>query len=328
MDSERKTEFLKMYMPVMPISEYNNFKERFKSILRQHYRAVTFPVLGPVAAPIDSVDVFVAGPYHPVSSRAERFEALSVALGGVTTFIHALEDIATIAIPWPMASRGSHANTEIDGCSSFLRLDITVCSSDEQISWTAFRHSHGGIANIINSVVHPYGLAIKPDGFWLTIPDFRLDESSNYTTNLGVRLTSEPDRALEFLGLDPEQFSAPSFADLNSLYQYVAMSRLFSATQAQDLTERDDRNQAFPNQLRHRNARCVFQHWHNGFLPACRERNLYNHSPVARETVIREAIYFFDVSNAIVTSYRAQRQSFRQTMDDAISRAAALAGNT
>lgn len=83
----------------------------------------------------------------------------------------------------------------------FVQIDIETCSTYEEMKWREWDQDFGDVTKIVGSIVKPFGLTINPGGLWLRLAEI---EPTNHDSSL-VLLTSDPDDAMIFLGLDVDE---------------------------------------------------------------------------------------------------------------------------
>lgn len=173
----------------------------------------------------------------------------------------------------------------------FIQVDVRVCESLDQLQWMLFKHAHGDIWNLLGTTIRPYGLSVDEMALWLRIPEIEY----RHRNRAKVFISSDPVEILHFLGLPIEGYWEEPFKDLDSMYEYVALCRLFWVTPpvqenggTGDNLEQD-RKKLKANDRRRMNQRPGFRKWIEEFKPRCREEGRFLEQPTTREAVTEEA---------------------------------------
>ncbi|UKZ58885.1 uncharacterized protein TrAtP1_000207 [Trichoderma atroviride] len=285
--------------PRMPKEVYEATKAWCQEILRGLYRHVESPLDGPGKLDFGDIDIFLASPKPEASTGLYAINTLSKALGAERTIIESgrehINVAASFAIPWPSDET---SNAE-DADKKHIQVDVRVCESEDKLRWMLFNHGHGDLWQIVGSQIRWYGLTVDDSAMWLRIPE--IEESNKRLAK--IFLTSDPPKALDFLGLPKEEYWDHPFPSAEDMFDYISSCRLMYV--APTAPERDAKSLK-SNDRRRMRQRPIFKKWMDEFVPDCRQLGRFSEQRLTREAITEEAFAVFGVEK----EYKARRKEF------------------
>ncbi|KAI1609416.1 hypothetical protein EDD37DRAFT_159802 [Exophiala viscosa] len=101
-----------------------------------------------------------------------------------------------------------------------IQVDIQICPTTTAWEWQLFYQAHGDLWSMLGIIIRRFGLTCSYDGLQLRIKEI---ESHN-KLHSRVKMTQDPSRVLEYLGMDIEQYWAP-FESWDDMMAYVGTCR-------------------------------------------------------------------------------------------------------
>lgn len=107
-----------------------------------------------------------------------------------------------------------------------IQLDTHLCDPT-YLPWILFLTSYGALVPILGSVHHRLGLIINDKGFWvqLDLPK-GANECGIPKPEMVVFMTLDPERMMEFMGLDAERYRT-GFEDEEQVFHWIREGRFF-----------------------------------------------------------------------------------------------------
>lgn len=214
---------------------------------------------------------------------------------------------------WPVGD-GKLRSTESQGGleDRYIQVDLHLKASYEEMRWMLFRYGHGDMWNILGSIIRPFGLTADEVGLHIRIPEI---EASN-RKNCRVLLTKDPERVLDFLGLDHDdgQWERP-FKTVDEAFDYAACCRLFFVRPSGEGHGESMREEelATGRDRRRVKARPLYRQWLDEFLATCRAKGHCRSRGLTRETVRDEALSTFGVRQEWESRLAAFRREQQRT---------------
>lgn len=276
--------------PRMPLDVYSFEKERCKKALRTLYESVACPIDGPEKLDFGDIDICVARPF---SNKGDPQRAIKSALGA--ELVRSNGSITHYAVPWP-----SHLVPDTDpaGAQRYIQVDVTICSTLEEMQWILFKHAHGDLWSILGSIIRPYGLTIDE-----TCLSVRIPEIEPHNRKLArVALTKEPSQVLSFLGLPEGRVWEVPFHSREEMFRYLTQSPMFYVFPARTRRSIDEspglEQPALNSKDRKRlNTRPAYREWAEEFLPRCSREGTFSEKRTSREEVLQQAFARFQVQD-------------------------------
>ena len=133
-----------------------------------------------------------------------------------------------------------------------FQVDMIATKGDE-FSWSLAYFSFNDLGNLIGRVAHKMGFKLGHNGLWYVLRD---SEKSTHVID-EIRLTlSEWDRALAFLGFEPERYHR-GFQTMEEIFTFVTESSWFD----RDIFLLENRNHASRIRDRKRKTYTAFLEW-------------------------------------------------------------------
>ncbi|KAK8084361.1 hypothetical protein PG997_005632 [Apiospora hydei] len=308
-----------LYTPRMPPAVYQHAKAACHAALQQLFEHVATPIEGPEKPDFGDLDFLVYSSTADLQSVQWR-DDVRAALGAVGC-VSQQPHTGSFAIYWP---EGVPDERETPGVTQqrYIQVDVHVCASPETLRWSVFKNDHGDLWNLLGSTIRPFGLTVDHEALYVRIAEIeKLDKKK-----AKVRLTSDPDTVLRFLGLDLARWKRP-FATMRETYEYAATCRFFwvkpessSEGGADGGSDADEdriggeftRKDLKSNDRQRMSKRPMFNRWINEFIPACREQHRFTDRQIDRDGTLEEAFAQFGVRetyDARVLEFRKKRQA-------------------
>ncbi|KAK8054164.1 hypothetical protein PG996_013465 [Apiospora saccharicola] len=314
-----------LYAPRMPPGIYQHVKAKCHEKLKQLFDEVATPIEGPGKEDFGDIDFLVRGrldgAYPRITSPWGWHDAVQAVLGAERRFAQQAQ-ACSFAIAWPTEIlQGVFEKQEAWSPKDkprFIQVDVHVCDTPETFRWSVFKQDHGDLWNLLGSTIRPYGLTIDHEALYVRIEDIeKLDKKK-----AKIRLTSDPDTVLQFLGLDGHRWMQP-FASMEETYEYAATCRFFyvDPKSADEADPGDDegriegaytKKNLKSNDRQRMNKRPMFSNWINCFIPRCREKCRFANEQATREGTLKEALDRFgvrDTYDARVLEFQRKRQA-------------------
>ena len=195
-----------LFTPRIPPELYYSLRDHYISLLSTYYVQAATPVEAPCKTSYGDIDVLVSQP----KSISINTNTLAKALDAVRSSSTPGSPTASFAVPYPGLQ------------DTYVQLDIHVCPPG-LFEWQLFHQSHGDLWNLLGTTIRPLGLTANDVGLHVRVPEI---EEVNRKRGM-LFLTSEPDRVLDFLGLDRDKYQK-LFESVEALYQFVLGCRWFN----------------------------------------------------------------------------------------------------
>ncbi|KAK7942564.1 uncharacterized protein PG986_011677 [Apiospora aurea] len=308
-----------LYTPRMPPGVYQHAKAACHAALQQLFEHVATPIEGPRKARLRST----ATDLQSVQWRHDVRAAL-----GAAACVSQQPHAGSFAIYWPEGVAGDIEcldERETPGVPQqrYIQVDVHVCDSPETLRWSVFKNDHGDLWNLLGSTIRPFGLTVDHEALYVRIAEIeKLDKKK-----AKIRLTSDPDTVLRFLGLDLERWKRP-FATMRDTYEYAATCRFFWVKPESSSEGGSDgggsdadehriggeftRKDLKSNDRQRMAKRPMFNRWINEFIPACREQHRFTDRQIDRDGTLEEVFAQFGVRetyDARVLEFRKKRQA-------------------
>ena len=304
--------------PRMPASVYHETKARLHRALRDLYLCVASPIDGPAKTTFGDIDIVVAWPRAEIlglppppalaATRADAdaaFSEIGRAIGAERTAVEKGMRAAHYAIPWPPHLLHHHHGGGDEPL--YIQVDVRICASLRAFQWFLFKHAHGDLWNVLGSTIRPLGLTVDEEALWLRVPEI---EGIN-RSRAKVRVTGEPGRVLEVLGLEDGRVWEEPFATEEGMYEYAATSPMFwvrplGEDEGGSRVEGDKRALK-ANDRKRMSMRPCYRRWVEEFLPRCREEGRFA-APRASRSSVAELI--FDRFGSVRGEFEERRREF------------------
>lgn len=303
--------------PRMPKEVYHLVKTQCSTILRNMFDTVESPIEGPAKETFGDIDILAFGPKPHLPQHRPFLDQVAEALGAAKVIRNPEGASSNLAIPWPAdqecpseAEDSNGGDGDGKGTSpAFIQVDVHICETLAALRWILFKHAHGDIWNMLGSIIRPFGLTVDEEALWLRVPEI---EHSN-RRRAKVRLTSDHDAILGFVGLPSEEYWRGPFESLEAMYEYGARCRMFWVPPLEEGGDAGPNGPVYAskeklksNDRRRMNYRPGFRRWVEEFIPKCREEGRFSEKPVTREEITREAMDKFGIEEEFVR----RRQEF------------------
>ncbi len=199
----------------------------------------------------------------------------------------------------------------------YIQVDIHIYANEAAYKWHLFHEAHGDLWNMLGGIIRPLGLTCATNGLHL-----RIKEVEPYNKlQSRVKMTDDPARVLDYLGLDSDQYWTP-FMSWDDMMAYAATCRFHDpgrwrsrdkqegeAEEHADLTEEtkdgdglkkvegglteDDAPKLKHNDRARAAKRPAFHYWIDTYLPAYLDDTPGKNAHMTREEVIEDAKKFF-----------------------------------
>lgn len=110
--------------------------------------------------------------------------------------------------------------TDVAAAEKYIQVDIQICPTAAAWEWQLFYQAHGDLWPMLGLVLRLFGLTCTYNGLHLRIQEV---EAHNKVQSR-VKMTEDPSRVLEYLGLDIERYWAP-FDSWDDMMAYVGSCR-------------------------------------------------------------------------------------------------------
>ncbi|KAK7931244.1 hypothetical protein PG985_001956 [Apiospora marii] len=330
-----------LYTPRMPPVIYEFVKKACHEKLQQIFEQVATPIEGPEKADFGDIDFLVHGrrrqndnseePQSTTSTSTtttpqEWHDVVQSALGAQRRFSQQ-PHAGSFAIPWPTGiCTGLYEAQDVWSPKDkprYIQVDVHVCDTPQTFRWSVFKQDHGDLWNLLGSTIRPYGLTVDHEALHVRIAEIeRLDKKK-----AKVRLSSDPDAVLQFLGLDRQRWRQ-GFASMQDTYEYAATCRFFwvkpESEGGDDMKDKDGyddedriggeftKKKLKSNDRQRMDKRPMFSRWINHFIPSCCAQLRFTERRIDREGTLEEALTQFGVRetyDARILEFRKKRQA-------------------
>ena len=183
---------------------------------------------------------------------------------------------------------GSHSyailHPEVEG--AYVQVDVELSPGDgtpagaELFEWTRFMKGDGDLLQILGICHRPLGIVCTDQGIHL-----RVEEIEPYNKKKALLcLTRDPDKAMEFYGLDKAKYRA-GFANEAELYGWVTGGRFFSPSTFERRIEKHN------DRARHA-KRPMYARFVDEYIPAHADE--FESKAWTRQEALQEALDMFD----------------------------------
>ena len=197
----------------------------------------------------------------------------------------------------------------------YIQVDIHICANEVIYNWHLFHEAHGDLWNMLGGIIRPLGLTCASNGLHL-----RIKEVEPYNKlQSRVRMTDDPARVLDYLGLDSNKYWTP-FMSWDDMMAYAATCRVHNPgrwssrdkqegkeeehedsteeTKVVDGPKKVELTEDKPTQLKHNDRaraakRPAFHYWIDTYLPAHLDDTPGKDAHMTREEVIEDAKKYF-----------------------------------
>jgi hypothetical protein len=266
--------FPNVNVPRMPSDLYQRISADVKSKLETLFKRVTVPREGPGKLDHGDIDFLVEGLQS--TNEAEIWSVIQTLLG--TDLYQSRGDShASYGIPHP------------DIPNAYVQVDVELCpgndTSDgaELFEWTKFMKGDSDMTQIIGILHRPLGLTCNDRGLHFSVEEIR---PYNKKKSL-LFLTRDPQKALEFYGLDRTKYRA-GFQDEADLFEWISKGRFFAWEVFEHRVEKSNDRQ------RH-TKRDMFRRFVDDYMPAHQDAGKEN--SWTRQQVLEEALTVFNKRN-------------------------------
>ena len=247
-----------LYTPRMPPDVYAHVLSEVHRKLRTLYADVETPIEAPGKVDYGDVDVLVYSPLDrnrmDQPTAASEGAAIAFLLGAETWKRARGNEELHLALPWPkefaspsegissaeIQSQPTQNSSAITVASESLRqlslfsstapraayiqLDLHICPNLRTYYLELFRCAHGDFWSIVGSMIRPYGLAFRPTGLYVRIPEVdKVDRKLAL-----VLFTSMPEGILGFLFKDYKGWGERSrFTSLEEMCDFIRQNCRF-----------------------------------------------------------------------------------------------------
>lgn len=320
-----------LYTPRMPPIIYKYVKKACHEKLQQIFEQVATPIEGPEKSDFGDIDFLVHGrrdsdttedPQSPTTTRSKWHDVVQTVLGAKRRFSQQ-PHAGSFAIPWPTSIMQGVFEEQDEWNPKdkprYIQVDVHVCDDPQSFRWSVFKHDHGDLWNLLGSTIRPYGLTIDHEALYVRVAEIeKLDKKK-----AKIRLTSDPDTVLQFLGLDRQRWGKQPFASKEETYEYAATCRFFwvkpEGAVDPDGDDEDRIEGVFTkkhlksNDRQRMDKRPMFSKWINDFIPRCRAQGRFAERPTDRDSTLEDAFAKFggvrETYDARILEFRQKRQA-------------------
>lgn len=208
---------------------YHQIANDLHSILDRFYEEILLPPSAPGKADHGDIDFLVSQP-KPRDDDQEIEKAIAEELGAAAVYRNSA--LTSYAVPHPQQ------------VGQYIQLDTQLCEP-EYLAWVYFITSYGDLVPILGSIHHKLGLIINNKGSWVQLDLPKTALTCGVPRNeMVVFLTLDPDRMMEFLGLDAERYRK-GFSIEEEIFSWIKDGRYFRpisqrTSTSQDGSQKDD----------------------------------------------------------------------------------------
>lgn len=183
----------------------------YQSVLERFYEQVLLPPSAPGKSDHGDIDFLVSQPrFREDEENVE--EKVGKEIGAAAVYRNSA--MTSYAVPHPQ---------QVDQC---IQLDTQLCDP-AYLSWLYFITSYGDLVPILGSIHHKLGLIINDKGFWVQLDLPKNANACGIPRNeLVVFLTLDPERMMEFLGLNAKRYRA-GFKEEEEIFTWIKDGRYF-----------------------------------------------------------------------------------------------------
>lgn len=331
----------------MPPDVYQEALRKVKAKLSELFETVASTIEGPQKQSYGDLDLLVVprqcSSLPSGQDIAQRLDAVK--------WVSSQQNVLLIfAIPWPKDNKetqlphdenrnSSHETSSSetgpaddrrpstlrdssDAARKCIQLDLTICSTIQEMQWKIFESAHGDFGCIISAMLRSKGFTLNNQALYLRIAS--VEDHNRRAAR--VELSRDPEQVMRYLGLDSTQFWQP-FSTLDEMMTFIATCRFFKPAKTQSDDEaKEDRTdaQVEPDTPKKPNpkSRPVLDYWFDTFLPAHSTDEPGKDAHLTREQVLEDAYTFFgpEIKTAYETQKaKAEKDIVRQTLWEIIS---------
>ncbi|KHJ34675.1 hypothetical protein EV44_g6380 [Erysiphe necator] len=292
--------------PRMPCEVYKSRLRETKALLSQFYDHVLSPIEAPGKDSYGDLDILLFKPKissldDAQRSREDIAEQIKTILGAKAVIVRKGDPVISFAVSSPDNKCSLEEKKAVD--EIYVQVDIQILSNYQDFRYSYFHESHGDLWTILNYIIKPFGLRVNNKGMYICIAS--IEATNNKKSR--VFLTSEPEKILSFIGLDPEIWWK-YFPSMDNMFHYAASCRMFNPHQFQwaledtsnseNLVSLNITKKQWSRKDRVRLVkRPVFAAWFNDFIPSCLSKHLYEKPDLflTREQIKYEVFSRFNV---------------------------------
>ncbi|KAH8731741.1 hypothetical protein GQ44DRAFT_697970 [Phaeosphaeriaceae sp. PMI808] len=271
--------------PRMPPELYKRLSAEFHEKLQTLFDRVVVPRDAPAKADYGDIDYLVEGIKLDTLARVDIWRKVKLLFGAELEVSRGGSH--SYAVPHP----------EILG--AYVQIDVELSPGNgipdgrELFEWTKFIKSDSDLLQIIGVSHRPLGLVCNDQGLHV-----RVEEIEPYNKKKALLfLTRDPNRAIEFYGLDSARYWA-GFTDETDLFDWATSGRFFCSTVFEQRIEKS-------NDRSRQAKRPMYARFVENYMPAHAHQNDSN--IWTRQEVLDEALKMFDRQleyNAMLQEHR------------------------
>lgn len=286
----------------MPPAIYEKVLAQVQAKLRTVYARAETPIEAPGKTDHGDVDVIVVA---EEGSAEPSHGSVAELLGAVDWFQVPKSSTTHYAVPWPEDGD----DDDIQERRRFVQVDVNQGVTVEDFQHTLFMHAHGDIGVILGAMLRRFGFVSTPSGFFI-----RIEELESWNKNYArVKLSSDPDSILEYLGLDVDRYKR-KFDSWDELFSYASKCRFHDPKYGEKYDDQEV-NEKFEVKAHDRSKahkRPMFRYWLEEYLPQHRKDTAGSASQLSRDEVIQDAKDFFGEQKA--NEFDERKRTGMQTM--------------
>ena len=292
--------------PRMPPAIYHFVLRQVEDKLSTTFCQVAHCIEAPGKKDYGDLDVLVlSDPAKPAPSLDHISKLLEA-----KRFYHGPSNgVSAFAIPWrspPLTSPtvikdnsvthsySSSTTNDTRDSDLYIQLDLKICTSHQDLTWSLFVHAHADLISIISATIRRKGLTITDKALYLRIQDI---ETHNKKL-ARVELSRDPNQVLQYLGLPLTRFWQP-FGTLDEIMTYIATCRFhnparINGADSSELGHDENIQQTLNSHDNHRlTCRPMFQYWFQTYLPSHTTDQPGTSAHLSRTEILSDAFTFF-----------------------------------
>jgi len=180
----------------------------------------------------------------------------------------------------------------VSNCSrnTYTQLDIHVLPHPSHLPWSLFKSSHGDLPLMLGTIIRPAGLTSNHTGLYARIPEIERScaTHSSSAKNSMLHLTSSPNEALRFLGLDDGAYER-GFKSEEDVFVWLSRCRFFN----REIFERSKDGEERANDRARAKKRGMYRRFVSEWVPAHPEVGGGKSDGPGRAGVLEEAMEYF-----------------------------------
>ncbi|KAF2685116.1 hypothetical protein K458DRAFT_417198 [Lentithecium fluviatile CBS 122367] len=258
-------------VPRMLPDVYHKFAGEIATKLETLFDHVTIPREAPGKLDYGDIDFLVEG----IRSPNDR------------DIWNTIKDLLGASLHVPRGGSHSFGIPHPDTSDAFVQVDVELSpgngtpDSAELFEWTRFMKGDSDLLQIIGVCHRPLGLTCNDRGLHV-----RVEEIEPYNKKMAlIFLTRDPNRAMEFYGLDTSEYRA-GFQDENNLFNWVSEGRFFAREIFDGRVEKS-------NDRSRQNKRAMYRRFVEEYMPAHPEAAKGKGKVWTRQEVLDEALNIF-----------------------------------